>query len=357
VDKQEIGPSGAYHNEPLSVGVVVVNWNGYQDTIECLESLVRATPRPSRVIVVDNGSIDRSIDELQLWAAQNNVPHEIVEAAEWNSSENQGRPEVLLTILISGSNRGFAGGNNLGLRYLECISTITHFLLLNNDATAAHDFFREIATALQKVPTAGLLSGTIYEKDFGNRVWYAGGIFVPLRALALHKYSVPQSGDPVATEFISGCAMLISRTALRTIGLLPECYFPLYMEDAEYCYRALKLGFPLVYAPSAVIYHKVGGTVGKPSASPRVTYCQNRHRGFFVRRNLRLPAKTVALCYLAITKPARALVETASGRPHIGWAVVSGTIAGLFSGAARNDRPGYRKSRSGRAGQHSVSTP
>ncbi len=128
--------------------------------------------------------------------------------------------------------------------------------------------------------------------------------------------------------------MLIARPALEAVGFLAECYFPVYMEDAEYSYRVLSAGLPAVYAPSARFYHKVGATVGMPGLAPSVMYAFTRHRGFFVRRNLRGLQKVGALLYLAVTKSAKVMVELLSGRPRIAWAVLRGMMAGFFSSAA-----------------------
>jgi len=105
------------------------------------------------------------------------------------------------------------------------------------------------------------------------------------------------------------------------------------MEDAEYSLRVRRSGLDLVYAPRAIVYHKVGATFGARSTSPRTTYFQTRHRLFFARRNLKGMTRAVALMYMAITKPARAVVDVLSGRPRIGWATLRGTVAGLLMAA------------------------
>jgi len=298
------------------IGVVVLNWNNHPDTLACLDSLAGANPRPEAVVVVDNASHDDSVERIRAWAA------------------SRGDGELSFTILIAESNLGYAGGNNLGLRHLAAMPHLAHFLLLNNDATVAQDCFAWLSRAIANVPNAGLVTGTIYESAHPNRVWYAGGHFELHRALVLHDFEVPQGEEVIHTEFVSGCAMLISRPALEAVGLLAECYFPLYMEDAEYSHRVFCAGLPALYAPAARFYHKVGATVGMPSASPRVAYAQARHRGFFARRNLRGIQKMGAIAYLAAAKPARAMIELMSGRPRIAWAVLRGTLAGFFSSAA-----------------------
>lgn len=308
--------------ESARYGVVVINWNGADDTLACLESLHAATPRPNHVVVVDNCSADDSLDRIRNWAAAGGVPLLEMDA------DAGGEPRWL-TLIRSTTNRGYSGGNNVGLRFLREHSDATHFLLLNNDATVAADFFREMNAALDDRPDAGLLTGTIYQEPARHVVWYAGGRTIPLRALVAHNDEVPASPAPVPTEFVSGCAMLISRRVLDSNGLLPECYFPLYSEDAEYSYRALRNGFPVLYAPRAIVYHRIGSAVGQARTSPSVTRCQVRHRFFYVRRNFEGMQRRAALAYLVITKPGKAIVEALSGRPRMGWAVFMGLVDGL----------------------------
>ncbi len=316
------------------IGVIVLNWNNVPDTLACLDSLAAASPRPDAVVVVDNASHDDSVDRLRQWATGHHEAHHIVKGGAGNSRAGTA-PHPWLTILVADSNRGFAGGNNLGVRYLAARGHISHYLLLNNDAMVAPDCFAELDRALRAVPDAGLTTGTIYEFARPDRVWYAGGYFLPTRALVMHRYAQPPGAAIGRTEFVSGCAMLISRRALETVGLLAECYFPLYMEDAEYSYRVLAAGLPVVFAPGARFFHKVGATMGMPTVSPTVAYCQPRHRAFFVRRNLRGVQRLAALAYLVLTKPARAALELLAGRPKIARAVLRGTMSGLFSPAAR----------------------
>lgn len=314
----------------MTIGVIVLNWNGHRDTLECLESLTRADPRPKAVNVVDNASSDDSLARIEAWARDRGVSYRMVQVQGENAPD-PGNHLPWLTILACDANRGFAGGNNVALRYLQRCPTIDHFMLLNNDAVVAQDFFAHINAALNRFPNAGLVTGTIYEAAPPNRVWYAGGRFLPTRALVAHDLTVPACDDPIETNFVSGCVMLISRQVLKTVGLLEECYYPVYVEDAEYSYRVHEAGLAVVYAPSAVAYHKVGSTINRRCTSAFVAFCLNRHRLFFVRRNLRGTRKLAAFLYMAITKPGRALVETLSGRPRTGWATLRGTLAGFFS--------------------------
>jgi hypothetical protein len=331
VEQSESRPLAAATNSP-SFGVVVLNWNNAQDTMRCVETLERADPAPDHVVVVDNGSQDDSVERLEAWADEHWI-WRLSSGTSGNANSAENTPWLI--IARAGANRGFAGGNNVGLRYLEQRTTVSHFLLLNNDATVAPEFFAEIARAIDRHPHAGLLSGTIFEDPERERVWYAGGIEYPLRALMQHKYDVPDSAEPAATQFISGCAMVISRELFERIGPLAECYYPAYWEDGEYSFRAREAGFPVLYAPRAIVYHKVGATVRAADLTLELDHCKNRLRVFYVRRNYHGLKKGAALGYLAVTKPGRALLETLKGQPKKGWAILSGTFAGFVSPAAK----------------------
>ena len=317
------------------VGVVVLEWNGLADTVECLDSLHAATPRPAVVVVVDNGSREASAAGIRAWAARTGTVLEEIAGEAPLPPDSR----AWLVLVRLPENRGFAGGNNVGLRLLHRRPELTHFLLLNNDATVAPDYFAALERALRAAPDAGLLSGTIYDHAERAKVWYAGGVSVARRALVLHREVRPASDAPAPTAFVTGCALVVSRPALEALGLLPECYFPAYVEDAEYSLRARAAGLRVLYAPEPTVYHKLGASAGRSDASPFVAYLLARHRPFYVRRNLRGLTRAAAIAYLLATKPARAATELLRGRPAMARAVLVGTLSGLLSPDARRETP------------------
>lgn len=323
----------------LRVGVIVVNRLGASDTLECLESLSTAAPRPSCVVVVENGSGDDSADRLLAWARGRDIAS--IELCE-DAALPDGAETPWLVLLRLSTHRGFSGGNNAGLRLLERRAELTHFLLLNNDTEVASDYFAALAEAVRRAPEAALLSGTIYRHHDRSRVWWAGGTSVPWRALTLHRTEVPSSDEPRPTAFITGCALVISRAALTALGPLPECYFPAYVEDAEYSFRARQRGIAVLYVPRPLVYHKVGATSRSTITSPGQAYLVTRNRSFYVRRNLRGAQRLAAIAYLAVTKPARASVELLRGRPALAGAYLRGLVSGLTSADAWRDTAGPR---------------
>jgi GT2 family glycosyltransferase len=335
----ELAPSPPPRPAEVGIGVVLLTWFGAPDTLACLDSLAAAQPRPSCVVVVENASTDDSAERVLAWARERGVTTAELQDDE-PLPEDAPRPWLVLVRLTR--HRGFSGGNNVGLRILERCCALTHFLLLNNDTEVAPDYFAALADAARRAPDAALLGGTIYHYHDRSLVWWAGGVSVPWRALAFHRTVVPSGDEPVPTSLITGCALLISRGAYSVLGPLPECYFPLYVEDAEYSFRAMAHGIAVLYAPRAVIYHKVGGTTKRTATSPKFAFLDTRHRGFYVRRNLRGAQRLAAITYLAVMKPARASVELLRGRPALAAAYLRGLLSGLTSADALGDAVPWR---------------
>ena len=293
-------------------GVAVLNWNNVDDTISCLEALFAATPSPQHVVIVDNGSADDSLARIDAWHV---------------SFADSDRVHVI----AAGKNLGFAGGSNLGIDWLMSETAVTHVMLLNNDAIVSTSFFGDAKVAIDQVGRDSVIGPTIFEDPDRTKVWYAGAVEIPLRALVQHSLVLPSSNEPRPTDFVSGCAMIISRGIIERIGGLAECFFPAYFEDGDFCHRASRAGFPVIYAPKPVAYHKVGATVRAAKLENFLVYCKNRLRVVYVRRNYSGTRKLAALGYLAVTKPGRFVAEVLTGHPRHGWAVLSGATAGFLT--------------------------
>jgi GT2 family glycosyltransferase len=313
--------------------VVVPSFNHADDTITCLRSLWLAGPRPGQVLVVDDASTEDAVARIAEWAEGVGIDQQIVPTTVL---ERGGLPNRWLTIAVAAKNSGFVQVCNVGLRYVRDHTAAPFVLLLNNDTEIAPNYFGELAKALARAPATGLLSGSIYEWD-RSTVQYGGALYNPLRALASHKTNLPDTDAPTETAFVSGCSMLISRPVLEQVGLLAECFQPIYSEDVDYSLRVRAAGFPLMIARRAICYHRVGSSLGRANQSPRIVFAINRNRGFALRRNYKGWRRAAGIGYLALTKPGRALLELAKGRPRSAWAVLSGMVVGVLSPAALKD--------------------
>lgn len=313
--------------DPTRWAIVIPSFNHADDAITCLESLRAAQSRPSRVLLVDDASTEDAVGAIARWAARSNESHRVVDPEQLLLDGDDGS---WLTIVAAKKNSGFSASCNVGLRYVRDCTDSPYALLLNNDAAVSRSYFPDLAAGIAGLPRVGLATGTIYEWD-RKTVWYAGGRFNPLRAVAEHSLRVPGDGAVRGTDFVCGCTMLISRAALETVGLLEDCYNPCYCEDVDYSLKIQRAGLDIVYVPGAKAYHRVGSSLGREERPPQVTYWFNRNRGYAMRRNYTGWRRAAGLGYLAVTKPARAFVELLRGRPKSGAAFIRGTFAGFFN--------------------------
>ncbi|RLC92567.1 MAG: glycosyltransferase family 2 protein [Chloroflexi bacterium] len=225
--------------EPSSaakVWVVVVNWNGREDTLTCLASIMRSTLRPVHILVVDNGSMDDSVQAIR-------TCHPTVE------------------VLEAGENLGFGRANNLGAeRFLDDPSA-THLFLLNNDATVAENTLERMVNAMGQNRWIGAVVPKIYYMDSPRRLWYAGGTIDWRQGSALHRgidqEDIGQFDDARLVSFATGCGLLLGRAAVEQVGLFDPRYF-FFGEDVDLSLRLLQAGYAILYCPDAVIWHKVG---------------------------------------------------------------------------------------------------
>lgn len=331
MNSAELATPGKADLDTRRWAVVIPSFNHTSDAINCLASLRVAGRRPERVVFVDDASTEDAVGAIAKWAARSGESYTIVEPGE---PGDDGHQTVWLTIVASKANSGFSVSSNTGLRYIRDRTDAPFVLLLNNDAAVSPSYFTDLAEGVASLPNVGLATGTIYEWD-RQTVWYAGGRFNPLRAVAEHFLEVPSNGQPRNTDFVCGCTMLISRAVLEKVGLLPECYSPCYCEDADYSLNVQKSGFSLVYVPRAKAFHRVSSSLGREIRSPQVIYWFNRNRGYAMRRNYTGWRRAAGIAYLATSKPARALLELFRGRPKSGAAFIRGTLAGFFDPVAR----------------------
>jgi hypothetical protein len=235
------------------VEVVVLNWNGAEDTTRCLESLRAAAPPPGAVVrlrVVDNGSQDGSRER---------IPGRFPDVA-W-----QGLPE----------NRRYAGGNNAGTR--AALEAGADFVLwLNNDTVVDRDLLVDLLAEEDRSPEAGLWGPLV--TDARGRVWYGGGgLSVPLGWAwhrGLGRRPPPRETPARETGYLTGCCLLVARGVFERIGFLDEGYY-LYAEDADFCLRARRAGFRPRLVPRARVTHFVSSSSGG-AANPFKAYHRTR---------------------------------------------------------------------------------
>lgn len=248
---------------PWHCGVVILNYNGSRDTVACAESLLRGNTLPSWIIIVDNASSDGSSEYLQRWARQvmGRPMPEVDESAPVP-------PEGSLVLLRARKNRGYAAGNNMGMRLLMKWGADAVWLL-NNDVVVDAGALAAMLRRLFAKGRPGLCGARIYYMGTDRVQCRAGGSFSPWTALAAldgygfsTRLALSESAEAVEARlhFIYGACVMASRDFVQTVGLMDERFF-LYCEEQDWACSA-KGRFDLAYAADAVVWHKEGGATG-----------------------------------------------------------------------------------------------
>jgi len=214
------------------VSIIILNWNGWPDTLECLESLACVDYDNFEVILIDNGS-------KEPFGYARDIKNKF--------------GELKIIPIFNKENLGFAGGNNQGIKIaLERGSD--YILLLNNDTTVESDFLKKLIEVGEKNKSYGIFGAVIYYSDEPEKIWFAGGKFNWPKTRGSHIFSKPND-ELKKVDYITGCCLLIKKKVVEQIGLLSEDYF-LYYEDGDWCLRAQKVGYRCGLVSSAKIYHK-----------------------------------------------------------------------------------------------------
>jgi GT2 family glycosyltransferase len=222
-----------------SVLCIVLNWNGWPDTVRCLASLSASTHPELSIVVIDNGSTDGSPDRLAPLL-------------------RHGRIELVQT----GRNLGFTGGVNAGLR-LVLERGVAYAFLLNNDATVEPGCLATLVAAAGACPEVGLVGPKILWADQPQRIWSAGMSVAWRRAAVEDHRDEPDDSrfdGRRIVQSLSGCALLVKRAVLEQVGLLDERYFA-YYEDLDWCLRARSAGYRSLYVGDARVHHAGSATV------------------------------------------------------------------------------------------------
>ena len=226
-------------NFPL-VYIIILNWNGKEDTLECLRSVQEVDYPRYQILVVDNASDDGSPEAIR-------AAFPVVE------------------LIVNESNLGFAAGNNVGIEY-ALQRGADYVFLLNNDTIVDRMVLTELVKACEADPTVGLASPKVYYYDHPNIIYYAGA----------RRHLLPLFPDPIGVgeadhgqyekvkeaDYVWGQAMFIRRWVIEDVGLLDPGFF-MYYEDCDYCLRTTEVGYKIVYVPMAIMWHKIAkGTEG-----------------------------------------------------------------------------------------------
>ena len=337
--------NGSKRAEFPSIAVIVLMWNRWEDTIECLESVFQQNYPNYQVILVDNGSAEESLKKIREYCNglvkinssfvdfdDSNKPIQVVEvgreelqivdiSSEYCSCNENGRKSLIN--ILNRDNLGFAKGNNVGIKFaLSC--GFDYVMLLNNDTVIAQkDFLWKMVNFMQKERRFGACVPCICYYDMPDSIWNCGGKLLPLGQRRYFKGTglLNAKSDFIEVSFVTGCCLLIRSDNLKRFGLLSEDFF-FGEEDYEFSIRMNKNNVKMACLLKARIYHKVSST-GKELADDKLKMVFVHHlnrivhmKRYYSQRIWRL-YKIVALAYVYLLLRRKYKVRSKDGAAYV----------------------------------------
>ena len=258
-----------------SVGIIVLNWQNWQDTLVCLDSLKSLVfTGKIYILVCDNGSTNESFTRILAWAEQHYSPTEFTVIK--NLSQNISLHAF--TLIQTGKNLGFAGGHNVGIRYAMQTQEIDYLWLLNNDTEVDKQALTALYTCAKNQPQVALLGSTLINYYQRNIVQCAGGCrYFPLFTMFKNVYGgktleIVLAQTRVQLDYVSGASMFLRVAAIKQVGLLNEAYF-LFYEELDYTQRLKQYGYQIAWCQQSFVYHKGSASVGQVVEGNREKLC------------------------------------------------------------------------------------
>ena len=254
-----------------NVTIVVLSWNNYDDTYECLRSIENLNYPAYSVIVVDNGSTDDSTQRLM---------------HQFSKTE----------FAINKENYGYAKGNNIGIN-VALSKGADYVWIINNDVVVEENALLNMVDAAESDDKVGIIGSKVFFYDEPQRLWFAGGIVNKWTGVCRHIGSgeIDRGQYDVACEvdYITGCNLLIKKACIDDIGLIDENYF-LYYEDADWAVRAKRSGWKVVYLPVPGAWHRIAASLKEPSLT--MGYYFTRNGLYFIWQNFKSHIPVAVVC-------------------------------------------------------------
>ncbi len=261
-----------------NIGIIVLNWQGWKDTILCLDSLWSLQcPIPFSLIVCDNASTNDSVAQILHWAQC----HYSLAEIKLISPPFIETSEVPFTLIQTGHNLGFAGGVNVGIRYALAARFCEYLWVLNNDTRVDAQALTALYHCAQQNSQVALLGSTILDYEDTDKVQCAGGCrYYPLltiikpwgRGKSL-KEVLNYPAHALKLDYIYGASLFLRISAIQKVGLLNEDYF-LFYEELDYAHRLTHQGYQMAWCRNSLVYHKGSASIQRTSDNPRTSLQQ-----------------------------------------------------------------------------------
>ncbi|HIJ59011.1 MAG TPA: glycosyltransferase family 2 protein [Nitrospirae bacterium] len=285
------------------VYIILINYNGWHHTILCLESLLNLDYEEFKIIIIDNGSRDSSVDIIKMWL-DNRLCAYIDKGHPLRSliDSSMARDYKKINLIENNHNLGFAGANNKGMQIALSDDACKYVWLLNNDTIASRDSLKKMISCAENKANKkiGIIGSKLMYFDSPEVINGLGGKYIkcigkPIQ-LGINEIDRGQSFKEI--DYVIGASMLVRKEFIIDVGLLSEDYF-LYYEELDWSIRAKQKGWQIMQCNEAIVYHKEGSTIGSNKRLKTKTvvtdYYTNRNRILITKRYFPLYLPTVLM--------------------------------------------------------------
>lgn len=275
------------------VYIILLNYNGWQDTIECLESVLKNDYKHYQVIVVDNSSVNNSMEYIINWAEGKQeiyynetsklkhlsqpfepkplqyIYYSKEEALKGGDVEKELNCNNPLIFIQSGKNGGFAAGNNIGIKYALAKNDFNYIWFLNNDTVIKNNTLNVLINSyksISKRKKIGMLGSSLLYYSNPEYIQGLGATYNPIKSVGNHNFLHNKYNELVNTQlfevdYVIGASFIVSKQFIDDVGLLTEEYF-LYFEELDFAQRGLDFNYKSFVEPKSIVYHKEGASIG-----------------------------------------------------------------------------------------------
>lgn len=252
-------------NSPL-VYIIILNWNGYKDTITCLESILQLEYSNYKVVICDNDSSDNSVSKIIEWSKHKPIKIDYLEYAQGLEKPLTNHKFSNIVLIETGNNLGFAGGNNIGIKYALLDQNCQYVWILNNDTIVDSKSLKSLVIRTEQDKDIGICGSRLLDYHDSSKVQAWGGAKYNVWSGTVKHIGYGKSAQEYpdiemiekSMTYVIGASMLVSRNFLEKIGLMNEKYF-LYYEEIDWATRA-KGYYKMAYSHDSIVYHKEGGS-------------------------------------------------------------------------------------------------
>lgn len=312
--------------------IVLVNYNGFEDTIECLDSLLNLNCKNFQIIIVDNDSTDNSV--LKINKTYNNIIiYNKEEAIEGMNVEKENKFNNPIILIDAKENKGFAAGNNIALKYILNKNDFDYVWFLNNDTIVENTSLNELIIGINKYKNIGAVGSKILYYDNKNLLQNMGtkikrrsffNLCEPIINLKQENIDNGQYDSDFEVNDIMGASLLVKKDTLNKIGLMPEEYF-LYGEETDWNFNIQKNNYKLMTIYKSKVYHKKSNSTGG-DLSDITLYYRTRNQLILNKKYMNIIKYLMFLCFYSLKRIIFAFLKLNKKQRQI---LIKGLIDGI----------------------------